>query len=150
VRIRPTPSGDLLLAFAGGVRYGSRLLDYEHVGGTNYCNLFCLPTVCDVNPNGTYMEAENRSVDVNAGVTYGFAGIATSTSGYLGTGYVSSATTNQNQLDFSDVNAHPGSYQRYDYDALPTTGLYNLWMRGYAVDGAADSIHRLDGIAVDR
>lgn len=30
--------GPILYSFAGGVRYGVRLLDAEHLGGTNYCS----------------------------------------------------------------------------------------------------------------
>jgi hypothetical protein len=36
--------GNLITSFAGGVRYGSRLLDDIHGNGTNYCNPCLLPT----------------------------------------------------------------------------------------------------------
>ena len=36
--------GNLITSFAGGVRYGSRLLDDLHGNGTNYCTIGCLPT----------------------------------------------------------------------------------------------------------
>ncbi|MGH3638416.1 MAG: hypothetical protein ACRDUX_05235 [Mycobacterium sp.] len=37
--------GDLLLSFANGVRYGSRLLAYFHGGSTSYCSLQCVTPV---------------------------------------------------------------------------------------------------------
>lgn len=36
--------GQLITSFAGGVRYGQRLLDDVHGNGTNYCTAGCLPT----------------------------------------------------------------------------------------------------------
>jgi hypothetical protein len=36
--------GDMIFSFAGGVRYGARILGSFHGGGTNYCTLHCQPT----------------------------------------------------------------------------------------------------------
>ena len=141
--------GDLILSFAGGVRYNSRLLTAVHFNGTDYCSVHC-QTACSVDPDGTYIDAEAPSAVINSGATYSFAGIGTSRSGFVGTGYLDAGTTTQNQLDFSDVNAHPGSYQRYDYAvSFSSTGTYNFWVRGYAPDGSSNSIFvGLDGVAV--
>lgn len=36
--------GDMIFSFAGGVRYGARILGSFQGGGTNYCTLHCQPT----------------------------------------------------------------------------------------------------------
>lgn len=103
----------------------------------------------NINPAGTYLDAENYSADINQGATYYFAGIESSTAGFVGYGYLQTGTT-QNQLDYSDANANPGNYERYDYTVdFPTPGTYNLWIRGYAPVAGSDSIFvGIDGVAV--
>ena len=41
--------GDLLTSFAGGVRYATRILASNQIGGTLYCALHCLPTAIPTN-----------------------------------------------------------------------------------------------------
>ncbi len=103
---------------------------------------------CDVDPNGTYMEAEDFSGTAAGNGTYAFTGILSAQAGYLGTGYLE--TSNNNFNDYTDVNNNPGNYDRYDYQVnFPTTGTYQVWLRGYETGSDADdSIYiGLDGTA---
>jgi hypothetical protein len=107
-------------------------------------------TFCSIDAAGTYVDAENNTGLVNGGATYSFAGIGTSQTGFVGAGYLQTGTA-QNQLNYTDVNANPSNYERYDYQVNFTTpGTYKVWIRGYAPDsGSTDSIFiGLDGVAV--
>jgi hypothetical protein len=115
--------------------------------------LYCVPPpteVCDVTSSGTYIDAEHNTAVVNPSATYSFAGVASTVSGFVGTGYLESAASGQNQLDFSDVNANPGNYQRYDYQLnFTSAGTYKFWIRGYASDSSSNSVYiGVDGVAV--
>ena len=105
----------------------------------------------NVNPAGTYIDAEDNTEAVNIGAKYSFLAVPTTPTptGAIGGAYVQTGGT-QNQLDFSDVNAHPSNYERYDYKVnFLTTGTYNVWIRGWAPDDSTDSIFiGLDGVAV--
>jgi hypothetical protein len=107
-------------------------------------------TPCDVDPDGTYFEAEDESTIVNSGATYEFSGTSTAKSGYQGSGYLSSGSETQNQLDYNHVNSNPGLYERYDYDVnFTTAGTYNLWIRARGDDSDENTIFiGLDGVAV--
>jgi hypothetical protein len=93
---------------------------------------------CNVDPNGTYIEAEDFSGTSAGDGTYTFAGILSAQADYLGTGYLE--TDNKvNMEDFSHVNLNPDMYDRYDYSVnFPTTGTYQIWMRGYEDGSDAD------------
>ncbi len=84
---------------------------------------------CQVDPSGTYIEAENFTGTIVQGTA--FFTVESSQAGFNGTGYLRS---NGGGTDASPV--HEGKQYQLDFT---TTGIYNVWMRGYAVDGATDS-----------
>jgi hypothetical protein len=106
-------------------------------------------STCAVDPNGTYVDAEKFTSRANAGTTYSFAGVTSAQGGFVGTGYLKTGAT-QNQLSYTDVNAAPASYERYDYRLnFPTAGTYTVSIRGWASNSNENSIYiGLDGSAV--
>ena len=85
---------------------------------------------CDVDPNGTYIEAENFTGTISQGSATFVE--ESSTGGYNGTGYLRS---NGGGTDSSPV--HEGKQYVLNW---PTTGTYNVWIRGYATSGSDDSV----------
>jgi hypothetical protein len=124
----------------------------SHAGSKadSFCLVASTTAGCNVSADGTYIDAESPSAIINASATYGFDGVRSSTAGFVGTGYLASESSPQNQQAFSHVNSNPGEYTRYDYALnFANTGVYSLWTRGYAADGTSDSIFvGLDGAAV--
>ncbi|UCH19770.1 MAG: DUF2341 domain-containing protein, partial [Deltaproteobacteria bacterium] len=98
---------------------------------------------CDVDPNGTYIEAENFVPPLVPGGLPGAFQVQSTTGGFNGSGYLIS--------DSNGSTAVPPPYHmRADYTVnFPTPGIYMVWMRGYALDGASDSVWiGLDGTEV--
>ena len=64
--------------------------------------------------------------------------------------YLEAGATNQNQLDFSDVNANGGAYARHDYKlTFPAAGTYSLWIRAWGDNSDQNTIFiGLDGVAI--
>ncbi len=54
--------GDLITSFAGGVRYGGRLLDARHIGGTQYCS-----RCTDPNPARDLKHSQSRLIANDTG-----------------------------------------------------------------------------------
>ena len=138
-----SPSADLqaYVDYAGG--------DGEN-DGPDTCQLrtahCATPTTCNIDATGTYIDAENNTGSANPAAPYSFLGIATDADG---TTYLQTGST-QNQIDYSDVNANPASYERYDYMLnFLTAGTYRVWIRGSGADGSSNSIFiGVDGVAV--
>lgn len=86
--------------------------------------------VCVVDSTGTYIEAENFTGTIVQG-TATFT-VESSTAGYNGSGYLRS---NGGGTDASPV--HEGKQYQMVFD---TAGVYNVWIRGYALDGGSDSL----------
>ena len=87
------------------------------------------PPVCIVDPSGTYVEAENFTGTIVQGTA--FFTVESATAGYSGTGYLRS---NGGGTDANPV--HEGKQYLLHFS---TAGTYNVWMRGYAIDGSTDS-----------
>ncbi|RJR20796.1 MAG: hypothetical protein C4581_02950, partial [Nitrospiraceae bacterium] len=88
---------------------------------------------CDVNPNGTYVEAEKYSGSINKIGTLDFS---TSQSGYLGTGYLTTHWfINQGWEPQPGQDCPVGvigaSGKEYQVN-FPTSGVYKVWLRAYA------------------
>ncbi len=95
---------------------------------------------CDVDMNGTYIEAENFSGTISQGsATYS---VENSRVGHLGSGYLKSNGP-------GNLNCPP-TEEGKEYDINFTdAGIYNVWIRAYAEDLSADSIFiGLDGSCV--
>ncbi len=98
---------------------------------------------CDMDPDGTYIEAENYTDTVSQGT--GSFMLETSMPGYLGTGYMRLAGASLQTP--ADCQADPVLEAGLEYQVnFPVAGVYNVWVRGYATDGSSDSIFiGLDG-----
>ena len=95
---------------------------------------------CDIDPAGTYIEAENYTSLV-AGTDSGTFAVESSQAGHNGTGYLISSN--------GDTGSPPDD-MRADYTVnFTTTGTYYVWIRGYALNSGSDSIWiGLDGSEV--
>ena len=87
------------------------------------------PPVCQVDPSGTYIEAENFTGTIVQG-TATFS-VETTTPGFNGSGYLRS-----NGGGTGGSPANEGKIYNIEFT---TSGTYNVWMRGYALDGGSDS-----------
>ena len=90
---------------------------------------------CDIDPTGTYIEAENYTSLVSG--TGSFL-TQSSLAGHNGTGYLMSS---------GGSTSTPPATERADYTVnFTTTGTYYVWQRGYGVDSGSDSVFiGLDG-----
>ncbi|MDX1404915.1 MAG: DUF6701 domain-containing protein, partial [Woeseiaceae bacterium] len=87
---------------------------------------------CEIDPAGTYIEAENYTALV-AGTDSGTFTVESSQSGYNGTGYLLSNN--------GDTGGSPPDDMRADYTVeFTTTGTYYIWIRGYATGSGDNSI----------
>jgi hypothetical protein len=98
---------------------------------------------CDVDPNGTYIEAENYTGSISQGAAAFVE--ETSQAGYLGSGYLRSN-------GMADSQSCPATDEGKQYEVdFQTTGTYNIWIKGYATStiGADDSVFvGIDGTCV--
>ncbi len=104
------------------------------------CFVFLIPTqsegACIVNPNGTYVEAENFTGTIVQGGSYS---TSTAQSGYLGSGYLLAGSSTSRDCP----SAEEGKEYELDFQ---TTGIYNVWIRARAEGGKFDSVFiGLDG-----
>ncbi|RJQ47980.1 MAG: hypothetical protein C4538_04500, partial [Nitrospiraceae bacterium] len=96
---------------------------------------------CEINPAGTYIEAENYTGTITQGT--GTFVKETSIAGYFGASYLRS-----NGGGAGTVCPPVDQGKSYQVN-FQTTGTYNVWIRGYAQDKNADSIFiGLDGNCV--
>ncbi|KPJ78044.1 MAG: hypothetical protein AMJ54_05645 [Deltaproteobacteria bacterium SG8_13] len=87
---------------------------------------------CDVDPNGTYIDAENFVSPLVPGADIGVFTVDNTTAGFNGTGYLFSSNGD---------TGNPPDDMRADYTVnFPAPGTYMVWMRGYAPDGGSDSV----------
>ena len=84
--------------------------------------------VCQVDPSGTYIEAENFTGTIVQGATFA---VESTTPGFNGSGYLRSTGGST-----SSPPVHEGKIYNIEFT---TSGTYNVWMRGYALDGGSDS-----------
>ena len=86
------------------------------------------PSVCQVDPGGTYIEAENFTGTILQGATFA---VESTTPGFNGSGYLRSTGGST-----TSPPVHEGKIYNINF---ATPGTYNVWMRGYALDGGSDS-----------
>ncbi len=119
----------------GETRYaGAGLWD---VGADEFYTAGGAPS-CEVDPNGTYFEAENYTQMVDGALNGTFTE-ESSQAGYIGDGYLKTGGADSGQ-----------NGQRVDYTVeFASTGDYYVWLRVYMVNNGADSIFvGLDGTYV--
>ena len=87
------------------------------------------PSVCQVDPTGTYIEAENFTGTIQ---DTAFFTVESTQAGFNGSGYLRS-----NGGGTGGAPAHEGKIYNIEFT---TTGVYNVWMRGYATSGSTDSL----------
>lgn len=88
------------------------------------------PPVCDIDVNGTYIEAENFVSTISQGTATFIE--QTTVGGYNGDGYLFSNGGN--------TNNPPTEEGKEYYVNFPETGTYYIWMRGYATGGSDNSL----------
>ncbi|MCH8221634.1 MAG: LamG domain-containing protein, partial [Proteobacteria bacterium] len=88
------------------------------------------PSVCQVDPTGTYIEAENFTGTIVQGTA--FFTVESTQAGFNGSGYLRS-----NGGGTGGAPVHEGKIYNIEFT---TTGVYNVWMRGYATSGSTDSL----------
>ncbi len=95
---------------------------------------------CDVDPSGTYIEAENFTGTITQG-SAAFS-VETSQNGYSGSGYLLS--------NGGGTGSCPPVHEGREYKVnFQTPGKYTVWMRGYAIGGSDNSVFvGLDGNCV--
>jgi len=92
---------------------------------------------CDVDPAGTYVEAENSTGTIVQGS--GVFAAETVEAGFLGTGYLLASGGAGGSCPAVDE----GREYRMNF---PTAGTYNVWIRAFAADEGSDSVFiGLDG-----
>ena len=84
--------------------------------------------VCQVDPSGTYIEAENFTGTIVQGATFA---VESTTPGFNGSGYLRSTGGST-----TSPPVHEGKIYNIEFTAA---GTYNVWMRGYALNGGSDS-----------
>jgi len=87
------------------------------------------PSVCTVDPAGTYVDAENFTGTILQGATFS---LLTTIPGFVGSGYLFS-----NGGGTAEPPVNEGKQYQLEFD---TPGTYNVWMRGYATGGSTDSL----------
>ena len=92
---------------------------------------------CDIDPAGTYIEAENYTSLVNGSGPATFV-VDSTQAGYNGTGYLRAS---------GGSTTEPPENMRADYTVnFTTTGTYYVWYRGWSDNGGANSVFiGLDG-----
>ncbi|MBI5665336.1 MAG: alkaline phosphatase, partial [Nitrospirae bacterium] len=97
---------------------------------TNVTYTVKVTTGCDVDPNGSFINAENFSGTINQGS--GYWSISTSNPGYFGTGHLRS--------DYGSGGSCPAVDQGKEYRVyFPTAGTYYIWLRNWSKSLSGDS-----------
>jgi len=92
---------------------------------------------CDIDPDGTYIEAEHYVPPLVGGSGPGTFLTLSSEAGYNGSGYLFSN---------NGSTTTPPENERADYTVnFTTTGTYYVWMRGYGLAGSESLFIGLDG-----
>ncbi len=88
--------------------------------------------ICDINPDGTYIDAEDFTGTIAQGA--GPLSVDTAQGGYFGTGYLDSPGT-------GGSGSCPAVSEGKEYEVnFPEPGIYTVWIRAYASDGSSDSL----------
>ncbi|RJQ49694.1 MAG: alkaline phosphatase [Nitrospiraceae bacterium] len=125
----------------GKTLYGNPVDLPTTVTTVNALNFFYTVTEsgsCNIDPGGTYIDAENFTGTISQG-TASFV-FESSTAGYLGTGYLRSNGA-------ASSGSCPAAEEGKEYLVnFPSAGTYKIWIRGYATSKNADSVFfGLDG-----
>ena len=87
--------------------------------------------IVDIDPSGTYIDAENFSGTINQGT--GTFILETSQFGYIGNGYLRSSG--------GESSSCPPSEEGKEYEVnFTSAGTYKVWMRGYATGDSDNSV----------
>ncbi len=110
-------------------------MHYYLVSGLNLCGESAAGTGTlgydvTVNPNGTYVQAENFTGTIVQGT--GTLVAETTTAGFSGTSYLRSTSGGGDPAPI-----HEGKQYKLNF---PAAGTYNVWMRGYATLSSDDSL----------
>ena len=109
-------------------------LDNDCDGDIDIVDADCNVSACDIDSSGTYFQAEDfTSIGSNGSGKFLFD---TAISGFFGSGYLQ-----------SEVGSWPDGCgdiiisESFNYSVnFPTTGVYNVWVRGYAIDSSANTV----------
>ncbi len=122
-------TGKTLLGDVSGATVSNTLVNNDTTDAT-----LTIAGPCDVDLNGTYIEAENYTAILNS-IPNGLT--TTSRGGELNGS--SSLLTNTGGAGNCDlVTSGPREGRQYTVD-FPSTGTYNIWMRGYTNGGGGDN-----------
>ncbi len=135
------PTGSI--SIIPGQTLGGNPIDLTSIVDTdNAANLWYTVTAggsCDVDPEGTYIDAENYTGTIEQGT--GTFEEDDYLSGYIGSGYLRSDGGSSGALSCPSVDEG----KKYEVN-FPEAGTYTVWIRGYALNSASDSIFiGLDG-----
>ncbi|MBI5055578.1 MAG: alkaline phosphatase [Nitrospirae bacterium] len=137
------------VAITSGQTLNGSLVDLTSiVTATNAANVIYTVTeygYCDVNPGGTFFQAEKFNSTISQGT--GSFSFLNGISGFFGEGYLRSVKTGTPRASCPAIDEG----KEYIFN-FPVAGQYKVWMRGYTVDpaGTDDSVfYGLDGNCIE-